>query len=781
MSRYDVLREAVRSDDFELFLECHLGILNVTAGDGDHNLLHYSILSGKKNSVQWLLNNGADPEYRNSFGSNCFEVALSTGNTDIIQMVAKSSGINLNAYDNTGHTFVHRCILRGHFNSLKSFIALPEVDFHKPTSNGQQTMSLLMNAPSSDSQKLERLTLFYEWIIRKTDPRITEIPLFQQITNDYTGFQSFANFAHECFYLGPNRSQYDYELLFSTVINSPSNHEHLSKKFNGLDFLTIVMTNIDFNQAYYCKAFNILLETRLFKLENIAQTGRNLFQYFMHEISYSFPTNILNFLDTLNQKTNHEPLVAQATDYHDHQKKKRKDFRRKILSLMTSDVLLAITNSSAIPSKIFNKLNNLAFNWENIIQPGQIIPFKCCNLFVWALDNGYSSIAKAFLRESSTVDWNAFIMTSSCQATTPTRFKRLENCPCGLCHKNDKTTTTDSLLNHDIENDNDRPDPHKAPFSIAMNGGHKLSVVLNLMVTRLEHHIVPFDPSQYFSSSDMKRSPFLQNLMRKGLVRFSSWIQASPYNLIDLVPKSLWKTVCLHEKLAINKCDLSGVPIENIPDDQFYLLMNRIAWNLSDLSNYLKSTTYINSYDTNDKMIDPVFTGPIIDLADVQLAMRHLDDSLPFSDFYHVSNVFKNFTSDDLAKIKRWSSMLVSSGSDFHRELANILTVPELKQWIPLLRKNHLDDSSLIDPVILSTVNQLKDQAFAEMLCWYTETLDDKRKKAFNDFFLSGVFSLQTLMLGQQIDTVSSCLKLQLDLLSKKSNNDVWFHSFQQI
>jgi hypothetical protein len=748
MSRYDTLREAVRSDNFELLLETHLGILNITANDSDYNLLHYSILNKQYNSVEWLLKNGADPEIRNHYGRTCIEEAMLSFDPTMIQIISKYTGFNINAYDGNGHTYVHQYICTGNLSLLSVFYnSKPDIDFNKPTQYGLSTIDLLMQTLmkiTDASIRLNRIQ-FVQSICDKE-----EIFIFSnknKIADFSSNLISFNAFIYDIFRILKINNPYK---ILIQIMNQPRNLEHIRKKVSGQDFFTYLLMNNYLTNNYEIESTTSLILSGIFNMDNINDSGLNIFQFIIahRPTLLSFLEHIL-IASTVKSKVlsifsickgigiNISSNVDDESDINEEYKA----FRRKVKSYVTKDVFLKLANYS---SNIISILDSMGFRWNKIIQPGEIIPFQDCNLFVWALKNNLP-LAKVFLEKSSNnIDWNSFIMTDY--------------------SINDHTSPTKST---------------SSPFSIAIRGGSKLSYIRDLMLERLAINPVPFDPSKYFNISDIKSNLFIQNIIEKGLVQVTHFIQASPSNLIQYFPKSLWKFICLQEKLHINKLTISGNPITSIPPEHFVILMNCVAWDIRELYSFIKSNPS-NSFDSNDTLIDPSFIGHVIDHDDLYVASFYADPHSPdtpnFMNYYYKALFLENFLSYDISLLRKWSSIMISSGSDFNRELATFLKKPIsldiYKQTIATRNKqNNIilslpiqnEDLSKLDKTVVPIILQLRECAFNHLLSWYMD-LNDKQKKVFVSFFSIAIFGIEPS--SQNFLTCGIQLKHKLDVLS---------------
>jgi hypothetical protein len=818
MSRYDTLREAVVSDDFELFLETHLGIWNITANDADYNLLQFSIHHKQYKSVEWLLKNGADPEIRNSDGKTCIEDAMISFDPAMISIISKYTGFNINAYDKNGHTYVHQHICSGNLNLLSVFYnSKPDfIDFHKPTQYGLSTIDLLMCTLKSISDSNIRLNRikFIESIYDKE-----EIFIFANKNNQpdpLTVLRCFNSFIYDIFHIliqHQKKNNNSHKMLIK-IMNQPRNLEYISNKVSGYDFFSYLLITSDLTDKYMIDAITCLIHSGIFNIDNINDSGLNIFQFIIknrptlvgfleHILSTStLKSKVLNIFSICNEigintaSTADDPIVDETDINADY-----KAFRRKIKSYVTKDVLLSFLSLSSNPSNIISTLNSMSFHWKKIINPGEIIPFKCCNLFVWALKNDIP-LAKVFLEKdasSSSIDWNSFIMTNYCQSknkTVPTGLPSViptglpsviptglpsviptglpsviptglpSVIPTGLS----SVIPSESTIKYSKFSKDDTS--CSSPFSIAHRGGSKFSSIRDLMLERLASNPVPFNPTEYFSITDINSSLFLQSLVEKGLVQLSHWIQASPSILIQNFPKSLWKCVSLQERLPINKLTISGKPISSIPPEDFVILSNCIVWDIRELYSFIKSNPS-NSFDTNDTLIDPSFIGTVIDYDDLHMvpyyANPYSPDTPNFLNYYYKAQFLISFSPNDITLLRKWTNIMISSGPDFNRELATFLNNPLsldiYKQTITARnKKNNIPSFPTdLDSAVIPIIVQLRESAFNHLLSWYID-LNDTQKKVFVSFFSIAISGIEP-----SSDTFFTCgiqLKRKLDTLT---------------
>ncbi|MEX0594895.1 MAG: ankyrin repeat domain-containing protein [Candidatus Paceibacterota bacterium] len=444
MSRYDTLREAVVSDDFELFLETHLGILNITANDSDYNLLHFSILSKQYKCVEWLLQNGADPEIRNHYGRTCIEEAMMNPPFDpvMIKIVAKHTGFNINAYDKNGHTYLHQRICSGDLSILPMFYnsQSDDFDFYKPTQYGLSTIDLLMCTLKniSDSNIRPNRIKFIESIYEKEEIFIFANNNKNKQSDPPSVLRCFCSFIYDIFNIlfQQKKNNNSYKMLIK-IMNQPRNREYIRNKVSGYDFFSYLLIESDLNDNNVIDAIICLIYSGIFNIKNINDSGLNIFQFIIKNCPTS--TNFLvHFLDATTHKSNvlnilsickdiGIPINANSNDTIDEGldidiNDSYKNLRRSIKSYISKDVFLSLLELSSFSSKIIQILNSISFPWNKIINPGEIIPFQCCNLFVWALKNDIP-LAKFFLADTNTtnttnskIDWNSFIMTNYCQS-----------------------------------------------------------------------------------------------------------------------------------------------------------------------------------------------------------------------------------------------------------------------------------------------------------------------------------------------------------------------------
>jgi hypothetical protein len=782
MSRYDTLREAVVSDDFELFLETHLGILNITATDADYNLLHFSILHKQYKSVEWLLKNGADPEIRNHNGKTCIEEAIISFDPIMISIISKYTGFNINAYDKNGHTYVHQHICTGNLNLLSVFYnKKPEIDFHKPTQYGLSTIDLLMRTLVKiidASIRLNRIR-FVQSICDKEEIFIFPKENKENKENNGIDFSSnlisFNAFIYDIFTILKINDPYK---ILIKIMNQPRNLEHIRQKVSGQDFFTYLLMNNYLTDNYEIEAITCLINSGTFNIDDINDSGLNIFQFIIKN-----RPSVIGFLEhilhacTLKSKVLNIFSICPFSNVEEFDiKAEYKAFRRRIKSYVTKDVLLTLLSLSSNPSNIISTLNSMSFHWKKIINAGDIIPFKCCNLFVWALKNDIP-LAKVFLESTSGsstgssdatgssnggtvngIDWNSFIMTK-------------------YCHNDDKISDISKSRKY-----NSKDTSCSSPFSIAQRGGSKFTVIRDLILERLT---VPFNPTEYFSISDIKNNQFLQNLVEKGLIQLSHWIQASPQILIQNFPRSLWKCISLQERLPINKLTISGKPISSIPTEYFVILSNSIAWDIRELYSYIKSTPS-NLFDSNDTLIDPSFIGPIIKSYDLDMVSYYTDpnprhpapDTPDFINYYYKALFRVSFSPNDISLLRKWTNIMISYGSDFNRELATFLKNPlsldlykktitdhnKKNTIIPsdlvkILSSNPDSNSSIILPIIV----QLRETALNQLLSWYIDQ-NDTQQKVFVSFLSITISSIEP-----SSDNIFSCgihLKHKLDTLA---------------
>ncbi|MEX0596014.1 MAG: hypothetical protein WD512_05885, partial [Candidatus Paceibacterota bacterium] len=314
-----------------------------------------------------------------------------------------------------------------------------------------------------------------------------------------------------------------------------------------------------------------------------------------------------------------------------------------------------------------------------------------------------------------------------------------------------------------------------SPFLIALRGTSKLSTIRDLMLERLAINPVPFDPTDYFPISSIKDNTFLQNLVKKGLVQVTNIIQASPLLLIKYFPQSLWKCLCLQEKLHINKLTISGKPISSIPAENFVILANCIAWDIQELYSFINSNP-TNSFDTNDTQIDPNLIGSVIDYDDLQMVSNYANpqsaDTTPnFETYYFKAQFLQHFLPHDITLLRKWSNIMISSGSDFNRALAtflkNPLSLDIYKETLSLRNKykNNIQTNPIkdLDSTVIPIILKLQECAFNNLLTWYID-LSDTQKKVFIGFFaiiLTGIEPMSDYFL-----TCGMQLKSKLDILT---------------
>lgn len=102
--------------------------------------LHEALLAGEKESMQFLLNNRADPNKRDKNGKTVLIAAASIKRPDIVSLIL-IAGVNANLFDGTGNNALHYAAMEGDPETVR-LLLLAGMDPNEPNAEGLTPLQL---------------------------------------------------------------------------------------------------------------------------------------------------------------------------------------------------------------------------------------------------------------------------------------------------------------------------------------------------------------------------------------------------------------------------------------------------------------------------------------------------------------------------------------------------------------------------------------------------------------------------------------------------------------
>ena len=122
------------------FINKHKFDVNVSCYEG-WNALHFSVIHGSKELLNYFINMGIDINLKTKAGRNCLHIAAEYGHLDMCKTLINKYNIDVQVPDNDGWTGLHYSVKNGNYELVKLFVNMG-IDINFKTNNGTNCLHI---------------------------------------------------------------------------------------------------------------------------------------------------------------------------------------------------------------------------------------------------------------------------------------------------------------------------------------------------------------------------------------------------------------------------------------------------------------------------------------------------------------------------------------------------------------------------------------------------------------------------------------------------------------